>query len=204
MKPFYNNTVVSTLLRWYGILIVYDTGTVIKKHDRPIRIRAKQRRRGKQFKILFRRKFRNQFHDSSSHVDLKTDLRWRSQKIHSFPKRLVDETHREFHRERNIGIDIEFLPLWITFNARVNFLLLDLARDGISDQREISATVCNVLINFHVIYPSRRDLGRYHSSANSDPEFVISRHLFNRSSLASNTPRNRSSDTLERFNDIGM
>lgn len=60
--------------------------------------------------------------------------------MHSFPplKHPVDERHGEFHRERNIGIDIKFLPLWITdLTLELNFLLLDLARDGISDRREI-------------------------------------------------------------------
>lgn len=50
--------------------------------------------------------------------------------------------------ERRISLDSEFLPLWITLNARVNFLLLDLARVDASDPSEISVTVCNVLINF--------------------------------------------------------
>lgn len=82
-----------------------------------------------------------------------TLVRGETAKCVSTPSSLVRTSHSRMKVnassiERRISLDSEFLPLWITLNARVNFLLLDLARVGASDPSENSATVCNVLINF--------------------------------------------------------
>lgn len=73
------------------------------------------------------------------HVDLKTDLR-QNTFVHPPPSSFCWSIPwmKDIANSIERGIDIKFLPLWITdLTLELNFLLLDLARDGISDRREI-------------------------------------------------------------------